>query len=150
MRFLFCTLYYTYMKKGFSLIELLTVIAIIGILSTIVIGSTSASRARARDDKRFSDIKSIQLALALYYDVNKIYPQGSTVTALRNTLVTDKYMAEIPKDPSGVDYEYNGVTSPLKAYCLGAKLEIAPLPNDNSACTNISTTGWTATYKVSR
>lgn len=138
------------MKKGFSLVELLTAVAIIGILTTIVIGATGASRARARDDKRMSDMKSIQLALALYYDVNKAYPVGTTANILRTTLVTDRYMAEIPRDPSGIDYEYAGVAGPPKAYCLGARLEIAPTPSDNVACTGIATTGWVSTYKVSR
>ncbi|HEY0907939.1 MAG TPA: prepilin-type N-terminal cleavage/methylation domain-containing protein [Candidatus Paceibacterota bacterium] len=137
------------MKKGFSLVELLTVVAIISILTTVVIGATGASRARARDDKRTSDMKAIQIGLALYYDVNKTYPIGEGALVLHNTLVADKYLSEIPKDPTGADYEYIGVSSPLKKYCLGAKLEILSAPSDNVACTS-KTTGSTATYRVSR
>ncbi len=137
--------------KGFSVIELITVIAIIGILSTIVIGATGASRARARDDRRISDMHQIQLALALYYDVNKTYPVGEGVSILQSTLVAQRYLSEIPRDPAGIDYEYIGVSSPLKKYCLGTKLEIASPPSDNDPgnCTSKST-GSLANYKVTR
>lgn len=53
-------------KKGFTLIELLVVVAIIGVLSTIVLGSLSEARSRARDAKRLSDMKTIYTALTQY------------------------------------------------------------------------------------
>ncbi len=55
-------------SAGFTLIELLVVIAIIGLLSGIVLASLSSARIKARDIKRVSDLKNIQLALELYYD----------------------------------------------------------------------------------
>ncbi len=53
---------------GFTLIELLVVIAIIGLLATIVMVSLNSARAKARDAKRVGDLKSVMLALSMYYD----------------------------------------------------------------------------------
>ena len=64
-------------KKGFTLIELLVVVAIIGVLATVVLGALGDARAKARDAKRQSDIKTIQNALELYYTDNGSYPVRS-------------------------------------------------------------------------
>ncbi|PIY58013.1 MAG: secretion system protein G, partial [Candidatus Yonathbacteria bacterium CG_4_9_14_0_2_um_filter_47_74] len=61
-------------KKGFTLIELLVVIAIIGVLSSVVLASLNTARGRANDARRISDLKAIEIALALYYDNNGAYP----------------------------------------------------------------------------
>ena len=61
-------------KAGFTLIELLVVIAIIGLLSSIVLVSLNSARAKARDARRISDFKQIQLALELFYDTYNRYP----------------------------------------------------------------------------
>jgi prepilin-type N-terminal cleavage/methylation domain-containing protein len=134
-------------QKAFSIVELLTVIAIIGILFSIVVGSTTASRSQARDNKRITDLKEIQLGLALYYDVNKAYPIGTDTSILVTKLVLDKYLPQIPNDPSGGQYEYTGTAS---AYCLGTKLEVATPPNDNNTTCSSKPSGSVATYKVQR
>lgn len=61
-------------SRGFTLIELLVVIAIIGLLSSVVLASLNSARAKAKDVKRVSDLKQISLALELYYDTNRTYP----------------------------------------------------------------------------
>lgn len=60
---------------GFTLIELLVVIAIIGILSSLVLASLNSARTKARDSKRLSDMKQVQIALEFYYDKNGQYPE---------------------------------------------------------------------------
>jgi type II secretion system protein G len=79
-------------KQGFTLIELLVVIAIIGILSSVVLASLNTARQKARDAKRISDVKNIQLALELYFDTNSEYPD--TLAAL----AAAKF---IPAEPAG-------------------------------------------------
>ena len=50
-------------KKGFTIIELLVVISIIGLLSTISVVSLNGARIKSRDAKRVSDIKQIKTGL---------------------------------------------------------------------------------------
>ncbi|HLD21989.1 MAG TPA: prepilin-type N-terminal cleavage/methylation domain-containing protein [Patescibacteria group bacterium] len=61
-------------KKGFTLIELLIVIAIIGLLATLAILSLTAAQKKARDAKRVSDVKTMQMAMEMYYNDNSHYP----------------------------------------------------------------------------
>ena len=69
-------------KKSFTLIELLVVIAIIGLLSTVVLISLQGVRAKARDARRISDLKSIQKALEMYYNDHGKYLTESDVVAV--------------------------------------------------------------------
>lgn len=110
--------------RGFTLIELLVVIAIIGILSSVVLASLNTARLKSRDTRRISDIKQLQLALALYYDSNaSTYP--SLLSALQPT-----YIPVVPTDPvGGAAYRYAaGSTATCgnnagTSYHLGATLE---------------------------
>jgi len=60
--------------KGFTLIELLVVVAIVGTLSSVVLSSLNAAREKARDTRRFHDIRQIQNALDMYYSDYGRYP----------------------------------------------------------------------------
>lgn len=61
-------------KKGFTLVELLVVISIIGILSSFAIVSLNSARMKARDALRKGDMAQLRTALNLYYDENLEYP----------------------------------------------------------------------------
>lgn len=62
------------MNRGFTVLELLIVIAVMGLLSNVVYANVSSSRATARDAIRMSDMKSIQKSLELYYNDFGQYP----------------------------------------------------------------------------
>lgn len=64
-------------KGGFTLVELLVVISIISLLSSIVFSSISSARSKARDARRITDMKQITTALYLYYDKNGFYPANT-------------------------------------------------------------------------
>lgn len=64
------------MNKSFTLIELPVVIAIIGLLSTIVLVSVGSVRAKGRDAKRIADLKALQQAVEMYQVENGSYPLG--------------------------------------------------------------------------
>jgi len=104
--------------KGFTLVELLVVFAIIGILSSIVLVSLVSSRVKERDAKRLADMRQIVVGLDFYLDVYKAYPPVTGVTAaarwqeLKECLEGDgvacpdntesqSFMALVPTDPLG-------------------------------------------------
>ena len=128
-------------NKGFTLIELLVVIAIIGLLATIVMVSVNSARAKARDAKRKGDMRSISLALEMYYDTNGNYPStggawwgvcvngGSRATSGASAYIsglTPTYISVLPVDPnddrtgwSGYIYQSNGTDYKLLCHANG-------------------------------
>lgn len=67
-------------QAGFTIVELLIVIIIIGILAGIVIVTFSNFQARARDAERQTDLKAVRQALELYYVQHSTYPTPEQVT----------------------------------------------------------------------
>jgi prepilin-type N-terminal cleavage/methylation domain-containing protein len=64
-------------QAGFTIIELLIVIAIIGILATLVITNFQGAQAKGRDTVRTNDINSVYQKLEEYYNENGGYPDGN-------------------------------------------------------------------------
>ena len=63
-------------NKGFSLIELLVVISIIGVLTTVLVMNFVGSRERARDAQKIQNLNNIKNALRMYYNDNQSYPDS--------------------------------------------------------------------------
>ncbi len=124
------------MKKrlqGFTMIELIVVIAILGLLSTIGLVSFRTAQIKGRDAQRKSDLTQIQKALEIYYNDYGYYPtddypaSGSFADA-KGTL----YMKEIPEDPKFSTYPY---FSDGTFYILYARLENSQDPCfENGLC----------------
>jgi type IV pilus assembly protein PilA len=72
-------------KEGFTLIELMIVIAIIGILAAIAIPQFSAYRQRSYNSSAQSDIRNIATAQEAYYVDNSRYSNTADGTALTPT-----------------------------------------------------------------
>jgi prepilin-type N-terminal cleavage/methylation domain-containing protein len=102
---------------GFTLVELLVVISIIGVLSGVILANLNTTRSKSRDAKRVSDIKNIQIALEVYFDVNRKFP--GTLAGLVPT-----YIPNIPVPPNGGSYAYVPLNSTCNDYHLGAALEL--------------------------
>lgn len=61
-------------NKGFTLIELIVVVAIVGLLATAATIIYSKSQAKARDTRRAEDLATIKDALKMYYQQHYFYP----------------------------------------------------------------------------
>lgn len=111
-------------QAGFTLIEILVVIAIMGILSSIMFVTLNQARSKGRDAKRKSDIAQVQKALELYANDNSgSYPStsgswwgvsalgGSHTTSGANAYIpnlTPTYVSVLPTDPRGITTEWSG------------------------------------------
>jgi len=83
----------TKLKKGFTLIELIVVVAIIALLAGIVVGGITIARQSAIEAERKGNLKSIQTALEAYSQKNGYkYPAGTSIAALNTSLVSGGYL----------------------------------------------------------
>ena len=111
-------------RFGFTFIELMVVVAVIGILSALFMGTYPATQRRTRDAERRSDIKQYQTAMEAFANRNNgNYPTVSGVigpSVLCNTL-------GVPDCPNDAQNSYS-VISNATAYSLWATLEQPPSP----------------------
>jgi type II secretion system protein G len=132
-------------ERAFTLIELLIVIAIIGILMTIIFVSFSQAQRSARDAQRKSDLQTVAGALQRFYSDNSHYPISNAAGQIRFkisdctvsspdaplswgsnppnfTCNSKNYLKQLPKDPIGAaEYCYSSTGD--QNYILYARLE---------------------------
>ncbi len=118
-------------NRAFTLIELLIVIAIIGVISSIVLSSLNTSRNRANDAKRISSIKQVQTALEAYYnDNNSQYPTSADVAfpGILSSALTPGYISSIPSDPnpSTPFRYYTASQNPAQFYAILIQYQTKP------------------------
>ena len=117
------------LEKGFSLIEILVVLMIIGLLSTIVAINVMPSQERARIEKAKADIVILENALEMYKLEQYRYP--SKEQGLSSLVVSNKreasnssrgYIKRLPNDPWGNPYQYNipGEYADYELFSMGA------------------------------
>ena len=98
-----------YYPRGFTLIEVMVVVVILGILATIVIPKLVSRPEQARMVKAKQDILGLQSALDLYRLDNRFYPSTDQgLTALVKEPSSEpkppywkQYLRKLPKDPWG-------------------------------------------------
>src|SRR5690606_4793701 len=119
-------------QSGFSLIEIMVVVVIIGLLASIVAPMVLDRADEARINKVIADFSSIQTALNLYRIDNYVYPsseQGLEALVTRPTANpvprnwrSTGYLDSVPFDPWGNAYLYisPGEVREYDIYTLGA------------------------------
>ena len=117
-------------QEGFTLVELLVVIAIIAILVVLVLVALGVARERARDSERRTDLRSIQTALELYtVENNNQYPSATTWEA-----DLDPFIGDVPIDPLGDNSYGYAVNGTGTEYSLCAELERQSGSEDTPDC----------------
>ncbi len=114
-------------KSGFTLVEILVVIAIIGLLAGVVLVGLGPARQRARDTRRLSDINQIRAWAEANSSGGSYVANGSNIT----------------NDPLGVSYYYHIVEAtdnsaePVGTLVIGACLETSANDNTASSCPEV-------------
>ncbi|MGZ5079765.1 MAG: type II secretion system major pseudopilin GspG [Usitatibacter sp.] len=119
-------------SRGFTLIEVLVVVAILGILAAIVVPQFMNRPDEARRVAAKADIGAIVQSLKLYRLDNGFYPstdqglaalvQRPTTNPVPGNWKQGGYLERLPKDPWGGDYQYlsPGVKGEIDVFSLGA------------------------------
>jgi len=103
-------------KRGFTLVELLVVMTIIVVISSVAMVSYVGSGKKARDSRRIADLEKIRLSLEMAKQVGTTYP--TTLT----TLETMNYLSKVPTDPKSGTYRYTSLNNNF-SYTLEAIME---------------------------
>lgn len=112
--------------NGFTLIEVMIVIAILGVLAAMITGNFLTSLKKGRDARRKGDLGQIQQALEMFYEDKKVYPTppfpfGGKFCQTAACASGEKiYMQKVPSDPRGQNnYLYTSQGTYYRLYsCL--------------------------------
>ncbi|MBJ2145957.1 type II secretion system major pseudopilin GspG [Vibrio sp. IB15] len=121
------------MKKqsGFTLLEVMVVVVILGVLASVVVPSLLGNKDKADQQKAITDIVALENALDMYKLDNSVYPttdQGLDALVSKpsspepRNYRDDGYIKHLPNDPWGNDYQYlsPGDNGTIDIFTLGA------------------------------
>ena len=111
-------------RAAFSLVELMVVVIIIGLLSTLVAVQTRSYLVASKQNAARAEIATMVSALESFYADQSRYPtndEGIAILTVGTRSFPDGFLKKVPTDPWGHPYEYvsPAVNSPFDIICLG-------------------------------
>jgi len=98
------------------------VVAVIGLLASLILVGLSGFRTRGRDTRRIADIKEVQNGLEIYYMRNGAYPTGTGWSTLE-TALRSVGINQIPNDPTAPTRTYYYGSDDGQKYVIGVEIE---------------------------
>ncbi|MFH1542383.1 MAG: prepilin-type N-terminal cleavage/methylation domain-containing protein [bacterium] len=96
-------------RKGFTMIELLIVIGIIGLLAVFLVPNLVGAKDKGKEAAVKGVMRTVQLAVEGYEMENMVYPLEKSIaleSLCNNYLMAGGYIAEVPKNPfTGQEYK---------------------------------------------
>jgi len=111
-------------SAGFSLVELLVVMVIIGMLASLVVFKTRSYLVASKQNAAKAEIAKMVQALESFYAAHDRYPsndEGLEILVSGTDAFPDGLLNKVPTDPWKNTYQYNspGRTGPFELICLG-------------------------------
>ena len=124
-------------RKGFTLIEILVVVAIVAILSAVIVVGLGPARRQGRDARRIVDLKQVQVALELYFNAygQYIYDSGAAQRLPASAIIKPTGSCTDTIIPPAIDYGTMGGTGwgGVQGALMCARIGVSVVPDDLSA-----------------
>ena len=137
-------------QSGFTIIELVIVLVVIGILTLLVVTTHGSIEAKSRNDTRTHDLKTLQISLEGYFSRNSHYPSRADMNNpkwLKTNLPNlDTSLMSDPSNPTGSITLVAKPASKSYAYDPTQADGVTPCESDDTTCAKYTLT---ATYEGS-
>jgi general secretion pathway protein G len=118
-------------QAGFTLIELIVVVTIIGLLAGVAIANVKYAQQKAREAALRHDLSEMRKAIDDYYADKQKYPQNL------EELKTAKYLRNIPKDPITMQADWEEVAATIDPSGADPTVDPTTTANDTGAAPGI-------------